>query len=321
VAAGLSGATAVAASSVGYWRVRDLPGQQWRRALSPWRFTVNTVSVALVHGVLSALAALGVFLVLSRGFLGLDVEPFWSVTLLAVVLGLTAYMVYLSISRMTTQRMSSLLMAFVTIGTLTAMVTTPDPLWWEVHFSQLGTFWDLSSLIFNGTLVVGGLLVTTFAVYLANDLHTLVDHGALRSTAAARVVPLLFVIMGSMLAGVGLVPVNVSLLIHNLCASGMGVMFLVLLVTGRWILNGMPRTYFISSWAFLAALVASTVLFAVRFFGLTALEIIVFALIFGWIAVFIRFLGVADPSETTTVHADGHPAGDTSHGSASLQTR
>jgi hypothetical protein len=32
---------------------------------------------------------------------------------------------------------------------------------------------------------------------------------------------------------------------------------------------------------------------AVGYFSLTAFEIIVFALIFGWIAVFIRFLGVA----------------------------
>jgi hypothetical protein len=57
----------------------------------------------------------------------------------------------------------------------------------------------------------------------------------------------------------------------------------------------MPRTYFVASWAFLAAMVASVILFipAVGYFSLTAFEIIVFALIFGWIAVFIRFLGVA----------------------------
>lgn len=305
----LSAATAVAGSGVGYWRARGLPGQAWRRALSSWRFTVDTVSVALVHAVLAALATLAAFLVLDRGFIGLEVEPFWSVTLLAVVAGLTTSMVYLSVSRMTTQRMSSLLMAFVAIGTLTAMVTSPDQRWWEVHFSQLGTFWDLSSLVFNGTLVVGGLLVTTFAVYLANDLHALVERGAL-SAASERAVPLLFVVMGLMLAGVGLVPVNVSLLIHNLSASGMAVMFLALLIGGRWMLQGMPPTYFVSSWAFLAALLLSTVLFAVGFFGLTALEIIVFALIFGWIAVFIRFLGVTGlRGDTRSGAADDAVAG------------
>jgi hypothetical protein len=70
---------------------------------------------------------------------------------------------------------------------------------------------------------------------------------------------------------------------------------MVLLIGGQCLGRGMPRSYFVASWSFLAAMVASVVLFipAVGFFSLTAFEIIVFALIFGWIAVFIRFLGVA----------------------------
>ncbi|MET2011665.1 DUF998 domain-containing protein [Microbacterium chocolatum] len=290
IAAGTAG---LVAAGVGYWRARRLPGQEWRLALSSWRFTVNTVSVALVHGILAAVAVIAVFLVLSLGFVGLEVDAFWAMVLLGVAVGLTVYMVYLSVSRMSTQRMSSLLMSFVAIGTLTAMVTSPDPRWWEIHFSQLGTFGDFSSLLFNGTLIVGGLLVTSFAVYLAADIRALADSGELRSPRGERLVPTFFVIMGLMLAGVGLVPVDVSLLIHNLCASGMAVMFLALLVGGPWLLRGMPRTYFVASWTFLGAMVVSTVLFAVGFFGLTAFEIVVFALIFGWIAVFIRFLGSA----------------------------
>ena len=46
------------------------------------------------------------------------------------------------------------------------------------------------------------------------------------------------------------------------------------------------------TWCFLAAVVSSVVLFVVRYFGLTAFEIIVFVLVFAWIAVFIRFLGL-----------------------------
>ena len=86
-----------------------------------------------------------------------------------------------------------------------------------------------------------------------------------------------------------------NLALHNLSASGMAAMFLVLLIGGPRFLRGMPRTYFVASWSFLAAMVVSVVLFipVIGFFSLTAFEIIVFALIFGWIAVFIRFLGVA----------------------------
>lgn len=284
---------AVAASTIGYWRARSLPGQEWRRELPSWKFIVNTVSVVIVHSALAFVMTYALYRVLALGFIGLPVITFWSVVLMTVTLGLTAWIVYLSVSRMTTQRMSTLLMAFVVVGTLTAMVTTPDPEWWMVHFSHLGSFDDLSSWVFNGTLIAGGLLVTTFAVYIANDMQVLTDAGVLTSARGTRIVPALFVVMGIMLACVGIFPVDVNLLLHNLSASGMAVMFLVLLIGGPSFLRGMPRTYFVASWAFLAATVVSVILFIVGYFSLTAFEIIVFALIFGWIAVFIRFLGVA----------------------------
>jgi hypothetical membrane protein len=291
-AAAGSGVIAALAAGWGYWRSRHAPGQEWRRALAPWAFTVNTISVVIAHTVLAVLATLVAYLVLSRGFIGLGVITFWSVVLMAVTLGLTAYLVSLSVSRMTTQRMSSLLMAFIVIGTLTAMVTTPDPVWWQIHFSHLGTFWALSSAVFNGTLVAGGLLVTTFAVYIAADMRALVARRRLAYERSPKIVSALFVVMGIMLAGVGLVPVNVNEPIHNLSASGMALVFVGMLAAGPKILRGMPTFYFLSTWAFLASTVLTVALFATGYFGLTALEIIVFALIFGWIAVFIRFLGV-----------------------------
>ncbi|MFE7845419.1 DUF998 domain-containing protein [Microbacterium sp. NPDC057407] len=291
-----AGVVAAISSTIGYWRARGRPGQEWRRRLPSWKFTVNTVSVVIVHTALAFLAWYGLYRLLALGFIGLPVVPFWSVVLMAVTLGLTTYAVYLSSSNMTTQRMSSLLMAFIVFGTVTAMVTTPDPQWWTYHFSQLGTFDNLSSWVFNGTLIAGGLLVTTFAVYIANDMGELAAAGVLTSARGVRVVPVLFVVMGIMLACVGIFPVDVNMPLHNLSATGMALMFLVLLIAGPALLKGMPRTYFVSSWAFLAATVASVVLFVVGYFSLTAFEIIVFALIFGWIAVFIRFL-----------EASGHP--------------
>lgn len=292
-----AGAAVVAAvvSPIEYWRARNRPGQEWRQSLPSWKFTVNAISVVIVHAALTFVLVYALYSVLAAGFVGLPIVTFWAIVLMAVTLGLTAWTVYLSVSAMTTQRMAMLLLAFISIGVLTAMVTTPDKDWWTVHFSQLGTFeGDPSSWIFNGTLIAAGLLVTTFAVYIANDMRELAASGALESPTGPRTVPALFVVMGVMLAFVGIVPVDVNMLVHSLAASGMGLMYLALLIGGPRFFRGMPRTYFVASWAFLAAMAASIVLFipAIGFFSLTAFEIIVFALIFAWIAVFVRFLGV-----------------------------
>jgi hypothetical protein len=294
ISAILAGVVAAASTSIGYWRSRHSTGQEWRLALAPWKFTVNAISVVIVHTILSALATIAGYVVLSEAFIGLTMLPFWAAVLMAINLGLAAHFTYLSASRMTTQRMSSLLMAFILIGTLTAMVTTSDPQWWHLHFSHLGTFeGSVSTWIFNMTLIAGGLLVTTFGVYVGNDMRVLVDREILTRDNSPRVVSTVLVAMGILLAGVGLVPVDVNLLVHNLSATGMAIVFLGFLVSAPRVLHGMPRTFFIVTWGFLAALILSIVLFVVQYFLLTAFEIIVFALVFAWIAVFIRFLGLA----------------------------
>lgn len=294
-----AGVVAAVATIIAYSRARSQPGGEWQRSISAPLKIASFTGVILVHSLFSVLVTLVSFLVLSLGFHGLVLDHFWSILLMSTAMGLNAWVASLSASRLTTVRLSNMLMQFVALGTLAAMVTASDPYWWRIHFSHLGTFSDLSSLLFNGTLIVGGLMVTAFAIYVSNDMKPLVASGVLRNRRSAAETSAMFVIMGVMLAGVGAVPVNLSVLIHNLCAAGMAFAYGALLLAGPWIFRGMPRAYFVASWLFVAAMVLFVVLFTSDYFGLTAFEILVFALIFGWISVFIRFLATA--SQTISV--------------------
>ena len=290
---------AAVASGWGYWAARHSPERGWRRTLSPWLFSVDTTSVVVAHSALAAIGTVAVFLLLHRSFVGLDVNLFWAVALLAATSGLCASRAWLSVSTLTTKRMSTLLVSFIALGVITSMATSPDEQWWQLHFSHLGTSWSVSGLLFNGTLVIGGLLVTTFALYVANDLHALLDAEVVRDRFGVRLVTAAIIIMGMMLAVVGLVPVTLSLLVHNLAAMGMGVMFLLLLVVGPWLLRGLPWAYTISSVGFLGATVAVVVGHMIGYFGLTALEILFVVLIFAWFSVLIRFLSAVEADEST----------------------
>lgn len=292
---------AAVVSAIGYVRSRNRPGQEWRQELAPWTFAVNTISVVIVHTALAFLGTYVLFAVLSQALVGFSVLPLFGTIMTAISLGMTAYLVFPSVARMNTQRSSSLLMTFVVLGTTTSAVTSSDASWWKLDFSELGAHNDLSSWIFNGTLIAGGLLVTTFAVYISHDMYALVATGRLSDRSSPRTVAASFITMGVMLAGVGIFPVDEFFWIHTFAASGMGVVYLVLLIGGRRHLSGMPRMYFVSSWLFLAATLVSVVLYLTRFFSLTTLEVIVFAAIFGWIAVFIQFLGAAGEGEQGTV--------------------
>lgn len=299
--ASVGGAVAAAlAAGIGYARSRTAPAQRWRRSLRPWMFAVNTFSVVLVHAVLAFIVVNVVYRLVGLGFVGLPVHFWWSVILMAVTAGLTAQQTYRSVSRMTTQRMSSLVRTFIAFGIITAMVISPEPDWWKVHFSHLGTFHDLSSLFFNGTLVAGGLLVTTFAVYVAHDMRALVRSEVLSTRSSPRIVSSLFVVMGVAFAGVGIFSVDLNRLVHDIAALGLAATFLSLLIAGPKWLAGMAPAYFVSSWVIFGAAISSALLFAFGTITLTAIEIIVFVLIFAWIALFTRFLGVA--GEETAAH-------------------
>ena len=297
MAAFAAAGVAIAAAATAYARSSRIAGQEWRTSLPLWRIIVNTVAVTVVHAALAALATAIVYLVLGLGFVGVVLRPFGGGILGAVTIGLVGYLAYLSASRMTTQRMSSLLVSFVALGTLSAMATSPEQDWWRFHFSELGTFGTFSSFAFNGTLIAGGLLVTTFATYVQSDMAALVAQDRLHSRRGPGVVAVLLAIMGVMLAMVGIVPLNLNEPIHNISASGMALMFFGLLGSSPWLLRGMPRAFYLSTVAIGIAFVASIVLFLIGYFNLTAFEIAVFALIFGWIAIFIRFLTVTGQKE------------------------
>ncbi len=291
---------------VGYWRSRSIEGQQWRLELRSWKFIVDATTVALVHAVLASLAAIAVFLLLQRSFQGVVLDVFVSTGAMALVTALAAYWIYLSVSSITTPKMSSLLVLFMTFGTITAMATASDPKWWEYHFSQLGTFGDRSSSLFNITLIIAGFFVTTFALYLQRDLQVLVDRGVLVKPRAARIVAIVFVVMGVMLAFVGIFPVSFSILLHNTAAIGMALAFLALLIASPWVLKGLPWQFFLVSGGFAVALVGGALLFyPVQYFNLTAYELVAFAIIFAWIAIFIRYINALTEN---TVDAREEPA-------------
>lgn len=297
-------ATGIALGATGYWRARNLPGQEWRHRLRSWKFTIDVATVSSVHAIITGILTITTFVLLQRSFEGLVVDVWIGTGAVAAAAGLSGYWIYLSVSSITTTKLASLLVAFMATSTLASMATSQDPQWWEYHFSQLGIADDFSSSLFNLALIVAGAFVTTFALYVDRDLTTLVQEGVLVHSWAPRVVSIVFIVMGVMLACVGLFPLNVSILLHNSSAIGMSLSFLGLLFTAPWVLRGMPRRFFVFCAVSIVVLLGGAVLFEpVGYWNLTAFELLAFALIFGWIAVFIRFVDAL--AATGTGSSDG----------------
>lgn len=108
----------------------------------------------------------------------------------------------------------------------------------------------------------------------------------------------LFVMLGLALAGIGAVPINLSVVVHNVFSSGASIVFALMLLSVPVALRGMPWQFFVVTAGFFVALVGAGLLhFVLNYFNLTAFELVAYIILFGWIAVFVRFLAAFLRSE------------------------
>ena len=245
-------------------------------------FDVLTVaSLAVAHGVIAFLTWTLLAYIMEHGFIDALVFPTPVLVLSGSAAALTAYLVFYSATHMDLLLLAVILAVFLAEGVIASMLTASDPHWWHDNLSALGMPEDVSSLAFNLTIIVSGVLVTTIARLATRGIPDDRPHGV-------RNVRICLIVVGVFLMCVGLFPVEDFFLLHTGCASGMvGVFAVVVVMLPRWI-PAMPRTFVLVGWLFLLITLTLSIMFMVGYYTLTAVELVGGVLIFAWIILFIR---------------------------------
>ncbi|MFF2053403.1 DUF998 domain-containing protein [Leifsonia sp. NPDC058194] len=247
----------------------------------------DTVVIALAHGVIALLGWLALGAVLADGFQGAAVYFLSAAALVGALCGITAYVALLSAVGMDLLRLSTVLGVFAAVGVLTSMLCAPDPDWWELHLSALGMTRSISSLTFNLTLIVAGVIITAIARF-ATDAGAATDPGVRHRLVRLRVCLLC---LGVLLAGVGVFPLNVSAVLHNVSAVGMVVVFALLVFWVRAAIPQAPAAFFVLGYCLFGVVVVALVFFIVGYYVLTAAELVAGGIVFAWLIVFLRVNG------------------------------
>ena len=255
------------------------PGQRLR-----W---YELTAIALAHGAVALLALFGLAALLEASFRDAPVFPFPGAVLVGVALALTAYICYLSAIALSPTSISLILAIFLVIGALTAMLEATDPHWWRDNLSALGMASNASSPAFNTTLIVAGVMVTTIARYATAALPVPEP----RDERGRTIVRVGLILIGILLACVGIFPVDRFFLLHNTVATGMAVCFAVVVVGLPWFLRRISRVFVALGWIYVLVIALLGVFFATGYYNLTAVELIAAVLIFSWIIVFLRTAG------------------------------
>ncbi|TPX05245.1 hypothetical protein FJ656_07575, partial [Schumannella luteola] len=209
-----SGAVGLCVFVAGYVLSSGRPGREWRRTIPLWRRIVDIGALALAHAAVAMLAWITVAFVLAHAFIDAAIYSLAAYGLVGGGAAATAYLVFLSASDMTTSRLATVLVVFLVLGVLSATLSESDPHWWQTNISDLGVDKDFSGAMFDFTMIVAGVLITTLSSYLTSDLEASpltrrpdgTPDPAARRHAAEITVGL--IVLGLCMAGVGVFTVD-----------------------------------------------------------------------------------------------------------------
>ncbi|AMG85112.1 hypothetical protein AXH82_11450 [Microbacterium sp. PAMC 28756] len=254
----------------------------------------DLAAIAFAHAAIAYLGWLGIAQLLEQSFVDAPVFPFPGAILVAVAFALTGYVAFLSAVALTPTVLSLVLAVFLVVGAFAAMLASSDVHWWRDNLSALGMSSISASVAFNVTLIIAGIMVTTISRYATAGLA--VDDPVDRR--GRTIVRGGLILMGIFLACVGIFPVDEFFGLHNTVATGMAVVFAVIVVGLPWFVRSIPRVFVGLGWAYVLVIVLLGAFFAVGYYNLTAVELIAAVLIFSWIIVFLRTAGTMGPSTT-----------------------
>ena len=269
------------------------------------RRILDTIALLLTHLGIWVVLCLGLFAVLQRAIADAALDALTASAFVAAAVSVAVYSMQASASSISAFRVSTLLTVFIAAGLLVSMVTAPDPSWWRLNFSALGTFDGFSGIIFNFTLIVTGAVLVTLADYLMADLR---EWAGRQLPGAGTRVPLVGVGVagiGVCLTGVGAFPADSAPIPHLIAALGLVVVFGALALSFPWLLPGFPGMFVVLGYAAVGLIVVVTVLYVpFGIYNQTALELVGAAMVLGWTIVFIRTVGaLRRDAEATPVPA------------------
>lgn len=249
----------------------------------------DMVASSFIHAAIVFLVTSVAFYILSGAFIGVKIDMYLASVIAAITTAVISYIVYLTASNRTAVTMSMALAVFLIAGTLTSMITAGDPKWWEIHLSSLGANGGVSMYAFNGTLIIGGIVIAGIADQIAKDFVALQNASSKYKAVKTEIIRWTLILVGLFLAGVGLFPYDTMSTLHVLSAGGMVVLF-VFLIGGLWkLVPVFSRAFLGLSYGLLVAVLFSTYLYEViGYFNLTGYEIICFIILFLWLVIFVR---------------------------------
>jgi hypothetical protein len=254
------------------------------------------LALTIAAASIGAMAALAAYTLFQRMFQGLLLGRIAATLMTSATVAAGCYLLTVMAHGMSSSGVAVLLASFLGAGVVASTLSADNPGWWQSNFSALGISTSSSASAFNFTVVIAGIVLTTLADYLSADLGRWPNIGR-RTVLAVRIV---LTVIGLTLIGLGVIPVNLSRLVHDIFAVTAIVGFGLLILAAPVLLRTLPPTFIVTTWVFGGLMVVIVLLWRVgRVYNFTAVELLSVLIIFAWLALFARTVASVPVREET----------------------
>ncbi|GAA1564934.1 DUF998 domain-containing protein [Leucobacter aridicollis] len=270
---------------------------RWRGELPRAKRIFDAFALTLATGMLAYLAIMAIASLFQLGFQGLTVDPVGGGVLAGAAAAAMTYIGALVGSRVTSESIALLATLQLFTGTMASMVSSPDASWWQLHFSQLGNEAGQSGYRFNVSLIITGFVLIALSNYIGNDVRRGLVARDADDPKLVRLLSWLFAAIGICMAIAGAVPDAENIVVHVGAASGMLVVFAVLVFVSLRRIVDVPRELAVFSLIVVVGIVVAVLLWVpFGYYNLTGTEFMAASLLFAWLTVYVRTLAAyAEP--------------------------
>ena len=248
----------------------------------------NSVVLTIALGITVAMVSFLVISIFNNSFKSIQLDAFVSSIIVGVYSGVLIYLVVPVAIGMDTTIVARLFTIVMISGIILSMLTNSNPKWWEVNFSYLGWGNGISSISFNLTLILAGLLLIALSTQFTNDLRRS-KHIFDKKDVNLNILSLMFIVLGIDMSSLGLFPYDRAPRLHDILGYSMIIIFGIIVISLRFIFPKIDKTFLTNSYVILGLIAFCYFLFSiVGYLSLTAFELIGFITTFGWLLMFIR---------------------------------
>lgn len=264
---------------------------RWRGELPRAKRIFDAFALTLATGMLAYLGIMAIASLFQLGFQGLTVDPVGGGVLAGAAAAAMTYIGALVGSRVTSESIALLATLQLFTGTMASMVSSPDASWWQLHFSQLGNEAGQSGYRFNVSLIITGFVLIALSNYIGNDVRRGLVARDADDPKLVRLLSWLFAAIGICMAIAGAVPDAENIVVHVGAASGMLVVFAVLVFVSLRRIVDVPRELAVFSLIVVVGIVVAVLLWVpFGYYNLTGTEFMAASLLFAWLTVYVRTL-------------------------------